>query len=148
MRLLRDVETCLYCVTQTEQTQIVHAMSDSIVALPYEGNKVAAEFDVDATRGVPLRPPRGARLTGARDVCDIALAWCFPSSHKSQLDAATHILIGFLPKEEFETKLTASEASCSVHIAQRERRKRHQSEMPIPRTNHAMSLQFTIPIVI
>lgn len=54
-----------------------------------------------------------------------------------QLDAATHILIESLLKEEFETKLIALEASCSVRIAQRERRKRHQSEMPTPRTNRA-----------
>jgi stress-induced morphogen len=31
-----------------------------------------------------------------------------------QLDVAQHILINTLLKEEFETKLIASEASCSV----------------------------------
>jgi hypothetical protein len=54
-----------------------------------------------------------------------------------QLDAATHVLIESLLKEEFETKLIALEASCSLRTAQRERRKRNQSEMPTPRTNRA-----------
>jgi hypothetical protein len=49
-----------------------------------------------------------------------------------QLDAAQHILIKTLLKEGFETKLIASEASCSVRAVQRIRQ---QSEMPTPRTN-------------
>jgi hypothetical protein len=52
-----------------------------------------------------------------------------------QLDAAQHILIKTLLKEEFETKLIASEASCSVRAVQRIRLKRQQFEMPTPRTN-------------
>jgi hypothetical protein len=52
-----------------------------------------------------------------------------------QLDAAQHILIETLLKEGFETKLIASEASCSVRAVQRIRRKRQLFEMPTPRTN-------------
>ena len=52
-----------------------------------------------------------------------------------QLDAAQHILIKTLLKEGFETKLIASEASCSVRAVQRIRLKRQQFEMPNPRTN-------------
>jgi hypothetical protein len=40
-----------------------------------------------------------------------------------QLDAAQHILIKALLKEGFETKLIASEASCSVRAVQRIRLK-------------------------
>jgi hypothetical protein len=55
-----------------------------------------------------------------------------------QLDAAQHILIKTLLKEGFETKLIATEASCSVRAVQRIRLKRQQSEMPTtPRTNRA-----------
>jgi hypothetical protein len=36
-----------------------------------------------------------------------------------QLDAARHILIKTLLKEEFETKLIASKASCSVRAVQK-----------------------------
>jgi hypothetical protein len=46
-----------------------------------------------------------------------------------QLDAAQHILIKTLLKEGFETKLIASEASCSVRAVQRIHRKRRQFEM-------------------
>jgi hypothetical protein len=52
-----------------------------------------------------------------------------------QLDAAQHVLIETLLKEGFETKLIASEASCSVRAVQRIRRKRQLFEMPILRTN-------------
>ena len=52
-----------------------------------------------------------------------------------QLDAAQHILIETLLKEEFETKLIALKASCSVRAVQRIRLKRQQFEMPTPRTN-------------
>jgi transposase len=52
-----------------------------------------------------------------------------------QLDAATHVLIESLLDKEFENKLIASGASCSVRTAQRERRKRQQLEMLPPRTN-------------
>jgi hypothetical protein len=53
-----------------------------------------------------------------------------------QLDAARHFLIDTLLKEGFETKLIASEASCSVHTVQRICLQRQQFEMPIPRANH------------
>ncbi len=53
-----------------------------------------------------------------------------------QLDVAQHILIKTLLKEEFETKLIASEASCSMRAVQRIRLKRQQFEMPNPRTNY------------
>jgi hypothetical protein len=52
-----------------------------------------------------------------------------------QLDVAQHILIKTLLKEEFEAKLIASEASCSVRAVQRIRLKRQQFEMPNLRTN-------------
>jgi hypothetical protein len=52
-----------------------------------------------------------------------------------QLDTTQHILIQGLLKDEFETKLIASEASCSVHAVQRICLKRQQLEMPTPRTN-------------
>ena len=52
-----------------------------------------------------------------------------------QLDAAQHILIKTLLTKGFETKLIASEASCSVRAVQRIRLKRQQFEMPTPRTN-------------
>jgi hypothetical protein len=52
-----------------------------------------------------------------------------------QLDAAQHILINTLLKEGLETKLIASEASCSVRAVQRIRLKRQQFEMPTTRTN-------------
>jgi hypothetical protein len=62
---------------------------------------------------------------------------CFLSAKimAPQLDAAQHILIKALLKEGFETKLIASEASCSVRAIQRIRLKRQQFEMPNPRTN-------------
>jgi len=50
-----------------------------------------------------------------------------------QLDTAQHILIKTLLKEEFETKLIASKASCSVRAVQRIRLKRQQLEMPTPK---------------
>ena len=50
-----------------------------------------------------------------------------------QLDTAQHILIETLLNKGFETKLIASEASCSVRAVQRIRLK--QFEMPTPRTN-------------
>jgi len=50
-----------------------------------------------------------------------------------QLDAAQHVLIKSLLKEKFETKLIASEASCSVRAVQRIRLQ--QFEMPTTRTN-------------
>jgi len=50
-----------------------------------------------------------------------------------QLDTAQHILIETLLNKGFETKLIASEASCSVRAVQRIRLK--QFEMPIPRIN-------------
>ena len=52
-----------------------------------------------------------------------------------QLDAAQHILIKALLKEEFETKLIASEALHSMRAVQRIRLKRQQFEMPTLRTN-------------
>jgi hypothetical protein len=52
-----------------------------------------------------------------------------------QLNAAQHILIKNLLKEGFETKLIASEVSCSVRAVQRIRLKRQRFEMPTPRTN-------------
>ena len=52
-----------------------------------------------------------------------------------QLDAAQHILIETLLKEGVDTKLIASEASCSVRAVQRIRLKRHLSEMSTPRIN-------------
>jgi hypothetical protein len=54
-----------------------------------------------------------------------------------QLDAAQHILIESLLNKGFETKLIASEASCSVRAVQRIRRKRQLFEMPILRTNRS-----------
>jgi hypothetical protein len=51
-----------------------------------------------------------------------------------QLNAVQHILINTLLKEGFDTKLIASEASCSARAVQRIRLKREQSEMPTPRT--------------
>ena len=52
-----------------------------------------------------------------------------------QLDAAQHILIETLLKEGFETKLIASEASCSMRAVQRTRLKIQQFEMLTLRTN-------------
>jgi hypothetical protein len=46
-----------------------------------------------------------------------------------QLNAAQHILIKTLLKERFETKLIATEASCSVRAVQRIRLKRQQSRI-------------------
>ncbi len=47
-----------------------------------------------------------------------------------QLNAIQHILINALLKEGFDTKLIATEASCSVRAVQRIRSKRQLSEMP------------------
>jgi transposase len=52
-----------------------------------------------------------------------------------QLDAAKHILIKTLLKEEFKPKLIASVALCSIRAVQRIRLK--QFEMPIQRANRA-----------
>jgi len=51
-----------------------------------------------------------------------------------QLNAAQYILINILLKEGFETKLIASEASCSARAVQRICLKRQQSKMPTSRT--------------
>jgi hypothetical protein len=64
----------------------------------------------------------------------------------SQLNAAQHILINTLLKEGFETKLIASEASCSAHAVQRIRLKRQQSEMPTPRTKRSRHSCITSPM--
>jgi hypothetical protein len=63
-------------------------------------------------------------------------AFVLATTMAPQLDAAQHILIETLLNKGFETKLIASEASCSVRAVQRIRRKRQLFEMPIPRTNH------------
>jgi hypothetical protein len=68
--------------------------------------------------------PNSARVSA---LCQPAIA--------PQLDAAQHILIKSLLKQKFETKLIASEASCSMRAVQRIRLKRQQSEIPTPRTN-------------
>jgi hypothetical protein len=52
-----------------------------------------------------------------------------------QLDATQHILIETLLKEGFETKLIASEASCSMRAIQRIRLKSQHLEMSTPRTD-------------
>ena len=52
-----------------------------------------------------------------------------------QLDAAQHILVEILLSGGFETKLVASEASCSVRTVQRIRRNRQQLEMSTSRPN-------------
>jgi hypothetical protein len=63
-----------------------------------------------------------------------------------QLNAAQHILIKALLKEGFETKLIATEASCSVHAVQRIRLKRQQPEMPTtPRTNRVGRRRYIMP---
>lgn len=66
-----------------------------------------------------------------------------------QLNAAQHILINALLKEGFNTKLIATEASCSVRAVQRIRLKRQQqSEMPIPQRTNTVSrrTRITLPI--
>jgi transposase len=63
-----------------------------------------------------------------------------------QLNAAQHILINTLLKEGFETKLIASETSCSAHAVQRIRLKRQQSEMPTSRTKRGRRSCVTSPM--
>lgn len=63
-----------------------------------------------------------------------------------QLNAAQHILINALLKEGFDTKLIATEASCSVRAVQRIRLKRQLSEMPNPQRSKTVGRRSRITL--